>query len=880
MTANDLSSLLTKYPLLQKLCIRRLEDGCPSEASPPYIACILAALENPGPAPVCFVFPKRGDAPRVAAVLFALLRFKARESELAKKLGEKNFKEGNLVRIHPTGHIYRYLGFLDKYPDKVALETLNASGKYLFDPAEIIPRLEVTKAKKPIGKLVTIGVTRPPPAPLDLLLGTSTYGNHSALETELVILDAQNEFHDFVSKVTLESNGSPSQTPLRGLIPFGDLIDPDGDGSWLHKWDERSSGEPLIAITHSAQVISNFCILSDSRSRLIIVNGLSRLKGLQTYDDISDNQRLVVFCDHDEEQLIDDVGARGCRIWYLSGTEVVPAASDASEFDPRAVLLPVGRWARNHELLRVEDEGCGDSQLDEICLKLVGLDGSLELEKNSPPALLISRAWRLVNDAAGLIAPPKQGQRASAMQQIADLRAEITGSKSWLSSTVCDVLTEVCVVLEAAYMPDSSLGVAKGAALYRLIRTAAQQAQKWILLTRTPGQVPQVNLWLVQHGIPKTDRVVYAGGLPEDECYDQVICVSWPGGEALKNVVAKMTSPRITVLSYTFERVWVRRAGKRLANSGSARKLTEKQKREFLGLGTAVEDAAPQPSQVAPEQPAESLTPDSDVWSFERRLRHIRKDGGAASSDASDALPARYIGFVGDSYAYLTDTHKVPVATELVTSRSRAVQKLPERIVTDLSPGDYVIFPESSERELVYEVADKILGPNATDLRKQARVWKDALQASKLSPVAFLKQARELGRPKHIVTIRSWFADSAQIGPGGSNDDSKEDLELIELVTDSQELKKSKEAVWNAIKDLRGAHLSAGMRLRDVLLQKLPQVIGAVEEKGTRVDLGDLGSAWIVQVETIAAQPEKRERSQINRLMQSPTNHQLNLLYV
>ena len=98
-------------------------------------------------------------------------------------------------------------------------------------------------------------------------------------------------------------------------------------------------------------------------------------------------------------------------------------------------------------------------------------------------------------------------------------------------------------------------------------------------------------------------------------------------------------------------------------------------------------------------------------------------------------------------------------------------------------------------------------------------------------------------------------------------------------MTDSQELKKSKEAVWNAIKDLRGAHLSAGMRLRDVLLQKLPQVIGQVEEKGTRVDLGELGSAWIVQVETIAAESEMRERSQVNRLIQSPSGTQLNLLY-
>ena len=41
------------------------------------------------------------------------------------------------------------------------------------------------------------------------------------------------------------------------------------------------------------------------------------------------------------------------------------------------------------------------------------------------------------------------------------------------------------------------------------------------------------------------------------------------------------------------------------------------------------------------------------------------------------------------------------------------------------------------------------------------------------------------------MTIRNWFADTSQIGPGASNEDLSEDLELIALVTDFEPLSNS-----------------------------------------------------------------------------------------
>jgi hypothetical protein len=269
--------------------------------------------------------------------------------------------------------------------------------------------------------------------------------------------------------------------------------------------------------------------------------------------------------------------------------------------------------------------------------------------------------------------------------------------------------------------------------------------------------------------------------------------------------------------------------------------------------------------------PPSTISTDTGIWHFEQRLRAARKGIAALPAVATDTVPARYISFVGNGYAFLTESHKLPVATALVSGIVRPNQKLPERTVLEIKAGDFIVFPESGEREFIQMVADKGIGTTAPQLRKLARRWKDALQKSGLTPEQFHQQAKGFNRPRHPATIRYWFADSSQIGPR-----EKDDLVLIALVTGDKTLEAEIDDVRLAIERLWSAHLSAGMRLRDALLQRLPQVMGQVEENGTKVDLGELGSAWIVQVDAIAPNDELRGRSEINRLLRErPTSNSI-----
>jgi hypothetical protein len=52
-------------------------------------------------------------------------------------------------------------------------------------------------------------------------------------------------------------------------------------------------------------VLAGFCIDAPIRSKLVVVNGISSVKDLQSFDDIHQIQRVVLFADHDDDELIE-----------------------------------------------------------------------------------------------------------------------------------------------------------------------------------------------------------------------------------------------------------------------------------------------------------------------------------------------------------------------------------------------------------------------------------------------------------------------------------------------------------------------------------------------------------------------------------------------
>src|SRR5205823_6114202 len=150
---------------------------------------------------------------------------------------------------------------------------------------------------------------------------------------------------------------------------------------------------------------------------------------------------------------------------------------------------------------------------------------------------------------------------------------------------------------------------------------------------------------------------------------------------------------------------------------------------------------------------------------YERRLKAVRKGGGLPLAEGA-AVSAKYVSFVGDSYAFLTQWHKLPVVTRRLTTGQSTPRSVPEKVVDDLRPGDLVVFPEGGEKAVIAAIADRLIGSKAAAIRKRSRFWRDVLIASRMTPEQFLNQAITFGHTRHIGTIRNWYYDEAQIGPG------------------------------------------------------------------------------------------------------------------
>ena len=116
--------------------------------------------------------------------------------------------------------------------------------------------------------------------------------------------------------------------------------------------------------------------------------------------------------------------------------------------------------------------------------------------------------------------------------------------------------------------------------------------------------------------------------------------------------------------------------------------------------------------------------------------------------------------------------------------------------------------------------------------------------------------------PRTLQTVRGWLADDSMIGP-----QTRADLAAIAYAVGDQRLLDEVPSIWEAIHILRGEHLSAGIRLSRILLEKLPERLEEIQEGRTRIEIDNATSAWIVQAESISDRAELRPRSYVNTLL-------------
>lgn len=862
------NQLEKRYPLLASLRIAG-HSKSDRESLPVFLGLLLAAAESQDHRSCCFVFPDASRVASTAATLFALSKLSQEFDDLAREYAQRKFELGQRVIIWPAGCVYEYAGVLEAegaWSRRFQLRVLGKSDRRTLPISDIL-RLEPTTRKSPKGQLTTPIQGDAGSDPLDTLIGEiRSWGNRSILKNQVLYLGSKSGFEEFLTSRTLcrvHSDTTPvTDAKLSDVLPWGSIGE---DGSLLSSDQYQVEGEPLVAVSHSVENVAEASVSVEPFSRVVFVDGPERLiRNLQACDEIADSQKVIVLADHGSDDALSVIEERGFCIWRISPEEVSLGRGNSERTDS----VHFGRVfsaARNYQKLELDDEVCRDDRietaadnLNQAARRLDQLEGDEEMKR------YLRELFRLLFSISDRCTPPGSQDKSEILQRLDELKQAVERRAIWVPAEVMTYLRNAFTAFQeliSANTTNSGAGRAKGEALLKLLAEEVDSGRRLIIVTRNPQSVETTKYWLRENGI--YEPVVWYQQFPENQTYDTIVVLSWLNAERFGKLIRRYAAPHVRLLSYPFERRWLRQFKSRRLHNMASGQPDRTEKSRLLGLPG---DFLPfTQSRDLAESPAEKQTQASETFSvfdIESKIMRRRKGVPPAARASQDTYPAKYVGFVGETYAYLMENHEVPVVTNLIRNGDSPSSRIHERAVNRLEVGDFLLFREGSDRDVVQLFAEEMMGRNVYEERRElATVWRRALLQLGGSAEEIHRYLRSYGLRKKVATVRSWLRNRNIIGPW-----KLDDVRSMAAAAGRQRFSASPDDVWEAIGDIRSAHRRAGHKISDWLLAELAEKGNLVSDGEAKIDLG-FGQFWIVEVEEIGNELDNYPAGRVNRLL-------------
>ena len=146
-------------------------------------------------------------------------------------------------------------------------------------------------------------------------------------------------------------------------------------------------------------------------------------------------------------------------------------------------------------------------------------------------------------------------------------------------------------------------------------------------------------------------------------------------------------------------------------------------------------------------------------------------------------------------------------------------------------------------------------------VRSIAERWKSSLRRLGRNPGQVQRRLVDHGLDRTPVTIAGWLGNPDRIGPGDPTD-----IEFIARAAGDEELLAKRTDIQNAISHIRGAHISAGGQLTQLLLGELREKLNQLGDQPVLLDLG-YAEAWVVQVDMVETMRREYPVNFVNRLL-------------
>ncbi len=844
-----------RFPVLDHILFSN-ESASRNYPIPLVFGYFLAAGESDPGNDCCFVLPSAQDSAFMMSILLFISSHMNLSNKFVESYLENALHNGDRVRLLPDGGVYFYRGRHPESSDKVILEVeVKGNACTVTFPVKQVLRLEPTARKTPKGKLSLYPDKYTESlCPMDKLLDTETFGNTSIFKNNVLLLSELSAWEAFIEETRLIRNGhSESSMPVIGeYLPWARIRD---DGSFEMNDRFQTYGEPAVAVSHRVENITEACRRADKDCLTVVVDGTQKLtRNIQAYDEILERQKLVVITDYTRQNQVSLMTERGCTTWYLNPNErqLDIAVSDRKGIDSGTQFSSA---MSNFGSLSIRTEQCQDYLLELAARHLDTASRSQrqEVPEDEETNRLMGNLWGFLVRASDLFGEIAPDLAATFTNKLDELSRQIDCCRLWISDSLYELLQEANETLRIVYDNfNQGVGQSKANALLRVL---AGEYQPAVIVQYKENREP-LKEWLIGKNAASVP-VHTRGSIKRDRSFSSVVVTSWRGRGKFESIIHCHAAPTVICLTYPFEEQWLDQYKNGLNKRVIRQNANPAQRAKIIGcLTSSLEALDSAKTDRADTRPQES-TVDPEKYLMSRK-----KGEAVAELDSDDACDAFYVGFVGLTYAYLLEGRELPVVNRLIQEVLHKSQTIPKRCVHELSIGDYVLFRESGDSDVIRALAQHQMGEAEYDrLRELSSKWKAPLQdlTRKKDLVAL---AELLGRS--VQTVRNWVSNDDLIGPGEEGD-----IEAIAKLTSDTELSACKKDVFNAIKEVRSAHIQAGRKLTDLLLETLRDRIYEIGDEEKQLEL-PFGKVWIVEVEQISDQPERRSRGQVNRLFWEP----------
>lgn len=873
-----LQDIKQRHPFLRKL------EVCGSEHfSSPLPEALKASFdiaenlrcEDPDYRRLAMIFPLLLDCPEWIAVGCSLAAIKQEFLPNIESLTPP-FSPGQKLLLDGK-YVVEYVKEEELYGTQFLWMKMSAKSKSGRKPENTIKtfpvndrlRFQPTDTRRPLTPIENID-SQPSDRALDQLLDIGSFGNRSIFTNEVVLVSRLNKVRQFAEKTHIVNPASPEQSiSLRDLFQWGGITVEGELQQWGH---QQIDAEPVIGVAPDLITLREYLFNRQSSDVLIILDGnLPFANDLQALDEILDEEfPVLVLIENRHLDALKHLEERKFKTWVWSEQDLQQFEL-AESIDVSNQQLPFRQFHRtvqNYNVRQIEETICERSGLDVAAEMLQTFSNQCHSE-NLEHRSIECRFYYCLLNLSRLLRPfgveDGVGRDKSLEDLLEKIQSDVKDKAIWLEKEAVDTAHEFVDKIKTLIENSNSISN-KIIELEKVLQDRTRKNQSAIVLADA-SEVPITKRYW-EDIIPRSKRkgisFVTPSELDFDQDYDHLIVCGWLGAERMRKLFDSCIAPSIIVLMYPFEQKWFRSAVSRWRNQKEKLKKTELTQRHKAKI------LQTQPENLSiTQKPKEGPPPetDFDIADFELRLHTYRRDLYARPFISGDTTTkARFVDFSHDMHAYLSTNHKLPVVTDFIAGHADESAEIPFRDIPQLKVGDYVIFREGSDSDLLRDLADRGLARAGKGKHREiASLWKRALMQFVFNHSdgfdGALIELWDEGLKPTEITIRSWLNDEHRIGPR-----NEQDIEIIARVSGNQELQKRLDSVRRAIKEVRGAHLQAASFLAQKLMAQLPSFFQQRFGESHTIEIEDIGQAFVVCVEYINEEDIEVPRTEVNRL--------------